>query len=312
MNNATRWSIGVITLLVMGGIQAWGQDHGQQRMMMPRVPADNMDEARAFKNPLSDSPEVLERGKGIYEGKGTCINCHGEQGRGDGPGAAEMNPPPRVFRSHGFWRHRTEGEIFWVIKHGVPGTGMIAFGGMLTDEEIWSVMQYERSFAAGPSGGGMRGPRGGGHQGGGGRHGGGGRMRHDDGHDNPSEGIGLTIQNNTHEGYGSKKAQKVEKARASTVSITDAIGIALQQTPGTVLEAEFEIEDGQALWEIEVATEDGRIMEILVDSQTGDIVTAEEKGAGEKEKKKKEKKGKKKEQKKKGQQRHGSDTHQSE
>jgi mono/diheme cytochrome c family protein len=312
MNNATRWSIGVVTLLVMGGIQAWGQDHGQQRMMMPRVPADKMDEARALKNPLSDSPEVREQGKSLYEGKGTCVNCHGEQGRGDGIGAAGMNPPPRVFRSHGFWRHRTEGEIFWVIKHGVPGTGMIPFGGLLTDEEIWSVMQYERSFAAGPSGGGMRGPRGGGHQGGGGRHGGGGRMRHDDGYDNPTEGIGLTIQDDTHEGHGSKKEQKVEKAKASAVSITDAIGIALQQTPGTVLEAEFEIEDGQALWEIEVATEDGRIMEILVDSQTGDIVTTEEKGAGEKAKKKKEKKGKKKEQKKKGPQRHGSDTHQSE
>ena len=98
---------------------------------------------------LSPSPDIVEQGKAIYEGKGTCMNCHGIKGRGDGPGAASLNPPPRVFRSHEFWKHRSEGEIFWVIKHGSPETAMIPFGGMLTDEEIWTVMQYERSFAGG-------------------------------------------------------------------------------------------------------------------------------------------------------------------
>ena len=49
---------------------------------------------------------------------------------------------------------------------------MIPFGGMLTDEEIWTVIQYEQSFAGGPHGG--RGPR----HGRGGRHGGRGMMHH--------------------------------------------------------------------------------------------------------------------------------------
>jgi hypothetical protein len=37
---------------------------------------------------------------------------------------------------------------------------MVGFGGQLTDEEIWSIIQYERSFA-GEHGPGMRGPGGG-------------------------------------------------------------------------------------------------------------------------------------------------------
>ncbi|NKB80481.1 MAG: c-type cytochrome [Nitrospirales bacterium] len=119
-----------------------------QHMMEPRVPADKIEEARALKNPLSDSPDVWEKGKALYEGKGTCVNCHGITGHGNGPGAANLDPPPRVFRSRGFWMHRAEGEIFWVIKHGSPGTAMIPFGGLLSDEEIWTVMRYERSFAA--------------------------------------------------------------------------------------------------------------------------------------------------------------------
>lgn len=120
-----------------------------QQMMKTRVPADKLEEARALKNPFPESPEIIEKGKALYEGKGTCVNCHGVNGHGDGPGAANMNPPPRVFRSRGFWRHRSEGEIFWVIKYGVAGTAMIPFGGLLSDEEIWTVMHYEQSFAGG-------------------------------------------------------------------------------------------------------------------------------------------------------------------
>jgi len=124
-------------------------------MMMPRVPADQLEKARALTSPLPQSPEIVAQGKAIYEGKGNCFNCHGPTGGGDGPGGGNLNPSPRNFRHHGMWRHRTEGEIFWVIKHGSPGTAMIPFGGLLSDEEIWTVMQYERSFSRGHGGRGM-------------------------------------------------------------------------------------------------------------------------------------------------------------
>lgn len=126
--------------------------------MTPRVPLNQIEKARAFKNPLDGSSGIVERGKTLYEGKGTCINCHGSRGNGRGPGAKDLDPPPRNFQHNGFWRHRTEGEIFWVIKHGSPGTAMIPFGGLLTDEEIWSIVQYEQTFSHGP--GGARGNRG--------------------------------------------------------------------------------------------------------------------------------------------------------
>jgi len=128
----------------------------EQHMMQPRVPADKLAEARALTSPLPDSPKIVEKGKVLYRGKGTCVNCHGTTGGGDGPVAASLNPSPRNFQHHGFWRHRTEGEIFWVIKYGSPGTSMIGFGGQLTDDEIWSIVQYERSFA-GEHGPGMMG-----------------------------------------------------------------------------------------------------------------------------------------------------------
>jgi mono/diheme cytochrome c family protein len=117
-------------------------------MMQPLVPADKLAEARALTNPLPASPEIVDKGKALYHGKGTCVNCHGQSGGGDGPVAASLNPSPRNFQHHGFWRHRTEGEIFWVIKHGAPGTAMIGFGDQLTDEDIWALILYERTFAS--------------------------------------------------------------------------------------------------------------------------------------------------------------------
>ncbi len=128
----------------------------ERHMMQSLVPADKLVEARALTSPLPESQEIVKQGKALYDGKGGCFNCHGKEGGGNGPLAAQLNPSPRNFQHHGFWRHRTEGEIFWVIKNGSVGTAMVGFGGQLTDEEIWSIIQYARSFA-GEHGPGMMG-----------------------------------------------------------------------------------------------------------------------------------------------------------
>ncbi len=152
--------LSLFPLMVVTVFCAISAGAAERHMVHPLVPADKLAEARTHKSPLPSSPEIVERGKALYNGKGACFNCHGKDGDGNGPLAAHLNPSPRSFRHHGFWRHRTEGEIFWVIKNGSAGTGMVGFGEQLTDEEIWSIIQYERSFA-GMHGPGMMGPDGG-------------------------------------------------------------------------------------------------------------------------------------------------------
>ncbi|MDK2744513.1 MAG: c-type cytochrome [Nitrospira sp. BO4] len=149
----------ILILLVAVALLAVPVLAAERHMMQPRVPVDKLAEARALKSPLSNSPEVIEQGKEVYNGKGTCFTCHGVDGDGKGPAAAKLNPLPRNFQHHGFWRHRTEGELFWVIKHGSPGTAMIGFGQVLSDDEIWALIHYERTFAR-RHGPGMRGRRG--------------------------------------------------------------------------------------------------------------------------------------------------------
>ncbi|TKB55797.1 MAG: c-type cytochrome, partial [Nitrospira sp.] len=143
-------------LLIIVAFSAIPAGAAERHMMQSLVPADKRAEARALMSPLPKSPETVAQGKVIYDGKGACFNCHGKEGDGNGSLAAQLNPSPRNFRHHGFWRHRTEGEIFWVIKHGSPGTGMVGFGEQLTDGEIWSLIQYIRNFG-GEHGPGMMG-----------------------------------------------------------------------------------------------------------------------------------------------------------
>ncbi|TKB73242.1 MAG: c-type cytochrome [Nitrospira sp.] len=128
----------------------------EQHMMQQLVPDGKLAEARALTSPLPKSPETVAQGKAIYDGKGACFNCHGKEGDGNGPLAAQLKPSPRNFQHHGFWRHRTEGEIFWVIKYGSVGTSMVGFGEQLTDGEIWALIQYIRNFG-GEHGPGMMG-----------------------------------------------------------------------------------------------------------------------------------------------------------
>ncbi|HEY8393814.1 MAG TPA: CopD family protein [Thermaerobacter sp.] len=95
-------------------------------------------------NPLPPAPEVLERGREIYALH--CASCHGPAGRGDGPAAAGMVPPPADLTGVHVRQH-TDGDLYWWITHGIEGTAMPAFGDRLTEEERWAVIHFVRRLA---------------------------------------------------------------------------------------------------------------------------------------------------------------------
>ncbi len=65
-------------VLACGFLSASTLSAAERHMMQPRVPADKLAEARALTSPLPDSAEIVEKGKALYNGKGTCFNCHGK------------------------------------------------------------------------------------------------------------------------------------------------------------------------------------------------------------------------------------------
>ena len=117
-----------------------------------RVPAKERSKAKKNKSPYGKkskkaSVEVVAEGKAIFEGKGTCVNCHGKKGDGQGPAGKVLNPGPRNFTNCKFHKKRKEGELMWVLKNGSPGTGMVPLiPATISEEDGWKVIAYERSF----------------------------------------------------------------------------------------------------------------------------------------------------------------------
>lgn len=111
----------------------------------PRVPAGELAQYKGMKPAVPEGPEAIKKGKEIFNGKGTCYTCHG---KGNGSMAAALNPSPRNFTNPKLAQCKTLGEMFWAVKNGIPGSGMIAAvgTGLITEEEAWQVIFYERSL----------------------------------------------------------------------------------------------------------------------------------------------------------------------
>lgn len=74
----------------------------------------------------------------------TCARCHGADGTGGLP-LWEAGPSPQNFHDHAFQASRTDEQIMTVIRNG-KGTGMPAFGALLSDEQIMQLAMQVRSF----------------------------------------------------------------------------------------------------------------------------------------------------------------------
>lgn len=97
---------------------------------------------RKQKNPLKDTPENRQLGRQSFSHY--CVACHGLDGQNTGvPFASAMSPPVPSLASFAVQSY-TDGQLNWVVTAGLRFSGMPASKGILTDEEIWSIVLYLR------------------------------------------------------------------------------------------------------------------------------------------------------------------------
>jgi mono/diheme cytochrome c family protein len=119
----------------------------EEAVLRPRVPPDQIEEARTWKNPLPMTDETLEKGRALFYGKAFCVTCHGRYGKGLSGVEGLRGKLPRDFTDKMWQQARTDGELFWILRNGSPGTDMAPFVPLiLTEEEAWQVLRYVRSF----------------------------------------------------------------------------------------------------------------------------------------------------------------------
>ena len=100
----------------------------------------------------ASTPAEVEKGKALFAS--VCAQCHGDTGDGKGLTAPFVLPLPRNFLAGAYkLRHTFAGELptdqdlFDTIHRGMPGTSMPAWGGALTEAEIWSLVAYINTFS---------------------------------------------------------------------------------------------------------------------------------------------------------------------
>ena len=98
------------------------------------------------KNPFTGKSQQAGQGQELYEAD--CASCHGLSARGDGPVAASLSPKPgnlaedqsELSDAYLYWRI-AEGGLIEPFRSGMP-----AWRGLLTEEQIWEVITYIRSI----------------------------------------------------------------------------------------------------------------------------------------------------------------------
>ena len=140
--------LGISAALMMLSVVVVGAE--ERTRLSPAFRRIRLSDARANKNPVDATPENIAKGKALFEGKGTCFNCHGKDGDGQGEAGKILNPSPRNFTNCKFHKKRKDGELFWVIKNGSAGTGMVPLiPAVITEREAWTIINYERTFCKG-------------------------------------------------------------------------------------------------------------------------------------------------------------------
>lgn len=88
-----------------------------------------------------------DRGKQIY--KANCVACHGDTGKGDGPGAGVLKPPPRDHTDRAYMSTLSDKEIGDIIRMGgaIKGKPLMPSHPQINGAELAALVGYVRSLS---------------------------------------------------------------------------------------------------------------------------------------------------------------------
>ena len=119
-----------------------GPDNPWRTFHQQPVPAEYAN----LTNPVPADEESIARGEALYQAQ--CAVCHGPTGLGDGDAGVNLDPPPApVARTA---QMMSDGYLYWRIHDGgfALGSAMPAYGTILSENDIWDIINFLRSLGA--------------------------------------------------------------------------------------------------------------------------------------------------------------------
>ena len=128
----------LFTVFIIGVFVLIGCDASQTEESF--TPAPVPAEFAGKTNPLG--ADAAAAGAEVF--KTNCESCHGTQGHGDGIAGQSLDPRPKNLAD--LQAIVGDDYLFWRIHEGKPGTSMVAWNGILTDEQIWQAVSFIRTL----------------------------------------------------------------------------------------------------------------------------------------------------------------------
>ena len=97
---------------------------------------------KEVKNPVADTKENVAEGQGHFGHH--CQVCHGNDAQNTGVPFAENTSPPIANLASRDIQSFSDGQLKWIIKHGIQPSGMPAFPDDPSDDEQWKIVLYIR------------------------------------------------------------------------------------------------------------------------------------------------------------------------
>lgn len=98
------------------------------------------------------TPESIMRGQDLYK-KLRCAECHGEEGRGNGPSAPTLDdskgnriPPYDFTAGSRFKCGTTDQDLYRIFMTGLDGTPMPTFSYWLKPDQAWDLVHFLRTL----------------------------------------------------------------------------------------------------------------------------------------------------------------------
>ena len=138
-------ALAAVVLFALGGIKA--RTPGKlETAMIGFAKRQVLVGSKTMKNPAAVTVENISEGKQNFAHY--CFACHGLDAQNTGvPFADAMSPPVPSLASSGVQAY-TDGQLHWIITNGLWPSGMPPAKGILTDEEIWTIVLYIRHLPA--------------------------------------------------------------------------------------------------------------------------------------------------------------------
>ena len=126
--------VGMLVLSACG--TSAGSSEANENAPLATVPAEYAGKTNPF------GAEAVGEGEKVFQSN--CVACHGQQGHGDGPASGSLDPKPKNLAD--LQASVGDDYLFWRITEGKPGTSMVAWKGILTEDQVWQVVSFIRSL----------------------------------------------------------------------------------------------------------------------------------------------------------------------